>query len=379
MKKNQKSMILLFILLVLFLSGCFSETGAPIAKVGEFETRKAPVAVIPSKLVKTSVASLSAVGDILIHERVYLDAQTENGYDFNPMFAEVKPFLEKSDITIANSESIVGGNEVGLSTYPSFNSPFEVADAMKSAGIDVVSMANNHTLDRGEKAIVSALKYWDKIGMTHTGASASEEERNQIPTITKNGIVFSFLSYTYGTNGIPTPKGKDYLLNRIDKAKMKTDLIKAKAASDVVVLSLHFGNEYETMPTDEQKELAHFAAEQGADLILGHHPHVLQPAEWIETTDGKRSFAIYSLGNFLSGQEGLQRQIGGILHIHAKKTIDANSTTIVLKEPSFTPTYVESQNHKNYKITLLKNADPAANQAIKDHLSLWVKDLAFDE
>lgn len=381
MKTKHNLLTLLLILLCLFLAGCFSKSNnaAPVLEVEEFEARSIPVAIIPPKLIKTSTASLSAVGDVLIHERVYLDAKTESGFDFTPMLDEVKPFLEAADITVANSESIVGGSTIGLSTYPSFNSPFEVADALKDAGIDVVSMANNHTLDRGEKAILSAINYWDQLGIRHAGAHASEAEQNELTTLTKNGITFSFLSYTYGTNGIPTPSGKDYLLNRIDKETMQRELAKAKSASDVVVLSLHFGNEYETMPTEEQTELAHFAAEQGADLILGHHPHVLQPVEWIETTDGRKSFVIYSLGNFLSGQEGLQKQIGGILHIQAVKTVDAESVKIALENPAFTPTFVESENQKNYNVTLLKNAHPEANQSIKHHLSKWAKDLSFDE
>nr|WP_224077146.1 CapA family protein [Planococcus chinensis] len=381
MKTKHNLLTLLLILMCLFLAGCFSKSNnaAPVLEVEEFEARSIPVAIIPPKLIKTSTASLSAVGDVLIHERVYLDAKTESGFDFTPMLDEVKPFLEAADITVANSESIVGGSTIGLSTYPSFNSPFEVADALKDAGIDVVSMANNHTLDRGEKAILSAINYWDQLGIRHAGAHASEAEQNELTTLTKNGITFSFLSYTYGTNGIPTPSGKDYLLNRIDKETMQRELAKAKSASDVVVLSLHFGNEYETMPTEEQTELAHFAAEQGADLILGHHPHVLQPVEWIETTDGRKSFVIYSLGNFLSGQEGLQKQIGGILHIQAVKTIDAGSVKIALENPTFTPTFVESENQKNYNVTLLKNAHPEANQSIKQHLSKWAKDLSFDE
>ncbi|KOF10478.1 capsular biosynthesis protein [Planococcus glaciei] len=381
MKTKQNLLVLLLILLCLFLAGCLSHTNsaAPAPEAEEFEARSAPVAIIPSKLIKSSRVSLSAVGDILIHERVYLDAKTGSGFDFTPMLDEAKPFLEAADITVANSESIVGGDSIGLSTYPSFNSPYEVADALKDTGIDVVSMANNHTLDRGEKAILSAINYWDQLGIQHAGAHASEAERNKLTTLTKNGIKFSFLSYTYGTNGIPTPNGKDYLLNRIDKQTLQTDLAKAKDASDVVVLSLHFGNEYETMPTEEQIELAHFAAEQGADLILGHHPHVLQPVEWIKTTDGRNSFVIYSLGNFLSGQEGLQKQIGGILHIQAVKTTDAESVKIALEKPSFTPTFVESENQKNYNVTLLKNANPEANQSIKQHMARWVKDLAFDE
>lgn len=146
---------------------------------------------------------MSAVGDILIHGTLYGDARTESGYDFTPMFNKVQPFLASSDIAFANSESIIGGSEIGVSTYPSFNSPFEVGDAMKEAGIDVVAMANNHTLDRGRRAIENALGHWRKLGVVTTGSYLSADEREAIPTIERNGIVFSFLSYTYATNGIP--------------------------------------------------------------------------------------------------------------------------------------------------------------------------------
>ncbi|TWT25446.1 CapA family protein [Planomicrobium sp. CPCC 101110] len=340
--------------------------------------RKTPAAIMPKDLSKTATASLSAIGDVLIHDSVYLDAETESGYDFNPMFAKIKPYLEKSDITVANSESIIGGSEIGVSTYPSFNSPFEVGDALKTAGVDVVTMANNHTLDRGEKAIANAINYWDKIGMTRTGSALSIEESANIATHTENGITFSFLSYTYGTNGIPTPSGKDYLVNRIDKAKIKEDIKRAKAQSDAVVLSLHFGQEYERLPNDEQKKLAKFSAEQGADIILGSHPHVLQPPEWIETADGRKSFVIYSLGNFISHQQDVYRRIGGILHITIEKTVDKDGSEIRLKDPAFTATYVKNTGNRNFKIDLLANIDPGRNKEIQKHLSTWTKDLNFE-
>src|SRR5690606_16862438 len=184
-------------------------------------------------------------------------------FHFDDMFQAVKPYLEKPDITFANQESMIGGKELGLSTYPTFNSPFEIGDTLKRVGVDVVSMANNHTLDRGEKAILNAIQHWNKIGMLYVGAYASEEDKAKIRTIEKNGITFSFLAYTYGTNGIPVPKDKPYLVNLIDKEKIEADIQQAKELSDVVVVSLHFGNEYERMPNESQKELAQFIADAG--------------------------------------------------------------------------------------------------------------------
>nr|MBF6634769.1 CapA family protein [Planococcus sp. (in: firmicutes)] len=333
----------------------------------------------PSEVGLTASATLSAVGDILIHERVYKDALTEEGYDFNPMLETVKPFMEQADITVANSESIIGGSEIGLSTYPAFNSPYEVGDALKQAGVDVVTLANNHTLDRGVPAIENAVRYWDQIGMVHAGSYLSADDRSAIALMTRNDITFSFLSYTYGTNGIETPAGRDYLVNRIDPAIIQQDLKRAREKSDVVVLNLHFGVEYQKMPNAEQIELAQFAAENGADIILGHHPHVLQPPEWIDTADGRKVFVVYSLGNFLSGQDEPDRQIGAILHLDIEKKVTADSTAITIQNPAFTPTFVRSSNEKGYHVDLLKNVDPALNTVTKNHLSTWISDLQFIE
>lgn len=381
MNSCKKSIFSSLALTVFLLAGCaanpatLADESQPLA----FETRNLPVAVAPAELSMTRSASLSAIGDILIHERVYLDAKTADGFDFNPMFEKVTPFLNSADITVANSESIIGGSTIGLSTYPAFNSPYEVGDALKDSGVDVVTLANNHTLDRGIPAIENAISYWDQIGMVHTGSHLSADDRAQITLMTRNGITFSFLSYTYGTNGIPSPAGKEYLVNRIDPSLIQEDLKRAKDVSDVVVLSLHFGEEYQKMPNAEQIELAHFSAENGADIILGHHPHVLQPPEWIDTRDGRKAFVVYSLGNFLSGQDELDRQIGAILHLDIEKTVTADSSTVTLQNPAFTTTFVKSSNSKDYGLDLLENVDSSLNAATKAHLSLWVEDLQFIE
>lgn len=381
MNARKKSIFSSIITALFLLTGCTTEQTSVADENQElvFETRKLPIATSPSEVGLTASATLSAVGDILIHERVYKDALTEEGYDFNPMLETVKPFMEQADITVANSESIIGGSEIGLSTYPAFNSPYEVGDALKQAGVDVVTLANNHTLDRGVPAIENAVRYWDQIGMVHAGSYLSADDRSEIALMTRNDITFSFLSYTYGTNGIETPAGRDYLVNRIDPAIIQQDLKRAREKSDVVVLNLHFGVEYQKMPNAEQIELAQFAAENGADIILGHHPHVLQPPEWIDTADGRKVFVIYSLGNFLSGQDEPDRQIGAILHLDIEKKVTADSTAITIQNPAFTPTFVRSSNEKGYHVDLLKNVDPALNTATKNHLSTWINDLRFIE
>jgi poly-gamma-glutamate synthesis protein (capsule biosynthesis protein) len=339
--------------------------------VGKIQTE------IPKKsTVNISTATLSAVGDILIHDRVYNPAHIGNGqYDFLPLLLPVQSYLEQADITVANQETMIGGAEVGLSSYPSFNSPYEVGDALKESGVDVVTLANNHTLDRGEEAIESAISHWNEIGMLYTGSYVSSNDQLKIRTIERNGIIFSFLAYTYGTNGISVPQDKPYLVNLIDEAKIEKEIIEAKQVSDVVVVSLHFGKEYERLPSVEQKNLARKTADAGADIIIGHHPHVLQPMEWIERADGKRSFVAYSLGNFLSGQTGDYKDIGGIMQIKVEKVDENGESMIKLTEPSFIPTFVS----EDYMVSPLNQltGKEAVYEEISNHMNQWIPELKF--
>ncbi|MGM0875606.1 MAG: CapA family protein [Bacillota bacterium] len=342
----------------------------------EIQTETSDEPTKRSVTVKTSTATLSAIGDVLIHDRVYNPAHIGNGkYDFVPLLTPVQSFLGEADITVANQETMIGGVEIGLSTYPSFNSPHEVGDALKESGVDVVTLANNHTLDRGEEAIQSAIEHWNEISMTYTGSYVSSKDQMKIRTIERNGIIFSFLAYTYGTNGISVPQEKPYLVNLIDKEKMEQEILEAKELSDVVVVSLHFGQEYQRLPNNEQKQLARQTANAGADIIIGHHPHVLQPMEWIKRVDGKRSFVAYSLGNFLSGQKGDYKDIGGIMQIKVEK-IDVNGEIMIkLKDPSFIPTFVG----EDYIVFPLKQMEDkeAVYKEIRNHMKQWIPDLKF--
>lgn len=202
---------------------------------------------------------------------------------FSPMLKKVEPYLSDATITTANQESMIGGLELGLSTYPTFNSPKEIGNSLKDAGVDVVMMANNHTLDRGEMAIQQAITHWESLDMMYVGAYKDHADQKQTRIIeTEEGISVAFLNYTYGTNGIPVPEDKPYLVNLIDQEQMAEDIAKAEAEADIMVLNLHFGNEYERVPNEEQKKLVQFAADHGVHAVIGHHPHVLQPAAWVE-------------------------------------------------------------------------------------------------
>jgi len=354
------------------------ESAKPQSKPPQPQTQREP----PEPQVRVSRATLAAVGDILLHRSVIRDAQKGDTYDFNKMFARVKPYLESADITFANQESLMGGSHLGLSGYPRFNSPLEIGDTLKWAGVDVVSMANNHVLDRGEQGILRSIGRWVELGMVYVGANKDEADRARIRTIERNGILFSFLAYTYGTNGILVPEGKSYLVNLIDRDQIAADIAKARESSDVVVVSLHFGNEYVRMPSQEQRELAQFVADQGAHVILGHHPHVLQPLEVLHSVQGHQALAIYSLGNFIAAQDKLHCQIGGILQVEVEKRESPDHTTIQIHSPAFLPTYIHFKNWKGYTIIpmdQLTDAElPNAKQhlhEIQSHLSRYIPNL----
>ncbi|WP_214482401.1 CapA family protein [Bacillus sp. SM2101] len=312
----------------------------------------------------TTSLTIGAVGDILLHSTVYNDAKTSDGYDFTPMMSNVFPLLTKPDITFANQESMIGGKELGISTYPRFNSPYNIADTIKAAGVDIVSIANNHTLDRGERAVLNATAYYDKINMAYVGGYRSNQDKEQPRILVNNKISVGFLAYTYGTNGLPIPKGKEYLVNVINVTKIKEDIKKLRADVDVIVVSMHWGNEYERFPSFQQQELAHLLANEGADIIIGHHPHVLQPIEWIERDDSSKSIVVYSLGNFLSGQYNDYKDIGGLFEITVTKSFSGNVNEIHLDNPTFTPTYVSNQYQSNFETHILSELISSNN----DHL-----------
>ncbi|MBP1948448.1 CapA family protein [Virgibacillus litoralis] len=388
MKWGKLVWVLLALLLAVIITACSDKKPEETAEPENEEPTesKEPTEPKEPEVVHKEI-TISAIGDMLIHSSVYKDAQTADGYDFMPMLERVKPFLNDTTLTFANQETMIGGKQLGLSTYPRFNSPYAVGNALKKSGVDVVSLANNHTLDGGEEAIQSAIEHWESIDMMYTGAYKSEADSDKIRVYeTNEGISVAFLAYTYGTNGLPVPEGKDYLVNLIDKELMASRIQEAKKQADAVVLSMHFGNQYERLPSDGQKELVQFAADSGVDVVLGHHPHVLQPIDWIEGSNGNKTLVAYSLGNFLSGQDEFYRRIGGIFKFTIHKTIEGEKETVEVKSPQLMPTFVKYSNWANYQVAPMYQLtnDELANaekhyQEIKDHMSQWVPKLEFIE
>lgn len=325
----------------------------------------------------TTSLSLVMVGDNLIHSSVYKDAKRlagGNGYDFKPIIEYVKEKTKNYDLAYYNQETVLGGTELGVSDYPTFNSPQEAGDAMLDAGFNLVSLATNHTMDRGEKAVLSSNEYWKKHEdeALAVGTYSSTEERNKVQIREKNGIKYAMLSYTYGTNGINVPKGKEYLVNvwptdlslndpSRDKAyqeykkQVKKDIEAVRDQVDVLLVAMHWGVEYTHNPTEYQKDSAKFLADNNVDIVIGAHPHVIQPVTWIDDT-----LVIYSLGNFVSAQlqdQNYNKMVGLMTSLNITKTVKDGKSSIkidnVQNELLFT--YYNKTSWSNFKVIPFSN------------------------
>ncbi|GIQ67631.1 CapA family protein [Xylanibacillus composti] len=351
----------LILILLLLLSGCLSPGQSGPIGVKQPEDDRAELempepsepdgALIPAS--STREATLVAVGDIMMHSPQITAAYnvTTATYSFDSYFEHLDGYLD-GDWVIGNLETPMAGQESGYSGYPQFNAPEQLAKALKNAGFHIVSTANNHSLDRREAGVRQTIAFLEETGLHHTGTARSESESARTLMVTKNDIHAAFLSYTYGTNGIPIPAGKDYLVNLIDEERIKQDIRQAREnGADLVSISLHFGHEYHRQPSDEQKQLSQSFIQAGADIILGSHPHVVQPYEWIEAEDAdghkRKGIVIYSLGNFISNQgpdQGTAKytDVGVIFSVPVTKQFPEGRIT--LGEPETISTWV----HKYY-------------------------------
>lgn len=298
-----------------------------------------------------SRVSVVAVGDNLIHDTIYEQAaaRSSNGYDFSIAYEKIADRIGKADLAILNQETIIS-TEHNVSSYPQFNSPTELGDEMIKIGFDVFNIATNHSLDCGEKGLVSAINFWKSKGKLTTGAYLDSAESEKIVTNEINGVKFAYLGFTDATNGLSLPDDSQVILVRAsDEQFLMQKIQKAKASADVVIVNAHWGVEYTHEPTDEQRTLAKKLALWGADIIIGTHPHVIQPLEYIENDDGRKTLVAYSLGNFISAQNRGPRMLGGMLNFDVVKN---NSTgRISLENVKFNGTVTHyGQNCSNVRV-----------------------------
>ena len=298
---------------------------------------------------KDSVINIVAIGDTLCHSQNFKDAynETTKQYDFSPMFKYVTKYFENATVAVGNLEATFAGPSKPYSGYPTFNTPEALATDLKELGLDIMTTANNHALDLGYSGLVSTLDYLDAAGLEHTGRSRSKEEQDKILMKDLNGIKTAFLSFTYGTNGIPLPTGKEYCVNLIDKDFIKSKIDQAKdEGAELICVSMHWGDEYHTKQNSTQEDLANFLIENDVQVILGCHPHVLEPIEMKTVTmeDGtnKTGFVIYSMGNFFSAQTYPNTRNTLILNVQVRK--NGKTKEISIDNATYTPIYVYDNN-----------------------------------
>lgn len=278
------------------------------------------------------------IGDILAHEGVYNSGlQADGTYNFDHLFKNIKSDISAADIRIVNQETILGGVELGLSGYPCFNSPYEIGVAEAKAGFNVILHATNHTLDKGLTGVENCLNFWktNYPEMAVLGINETEEDYNDIYVYNKDGFKIAILNYTYGTNGIAIPASKPYIVNMLDVDKITQDVTKAKEIADMVVVCPHWGTEYVYEPDSNQKYWTNLFLKLGVDVVIGAHPHVMEPVETLTRDDGHQMVVYYSLGNFVSNQDKMPRMLGGMAKVTLVKSGTDNSCYV--KQYSYTP------------------------------------------
>ena len=297
--------------------------------------------------VKASV-TLTGVGDNLIHEAIYRQAARRadgKGYDFGYAYQEVADMIRQADIALINQETIMA-DQYGPSSYPFFNSPTQLGDHLVNMGFDVVNLANNHCLDKGENGLTSTLNYWSRKKEIITAGVFPNREKALVPqVIERNGIRFAFVGATEWTNGLSLRKDSSLVIVKTQEEDLlKQQVEQAKTLADVVVVNVHWGVEYSQKPSDNQKALAQKMIDWGADIILGHHPHVIQPVEYLHRQDGTKGIVAYSLGNFISAQDQGERMVGGALQVTVQK--DSFDGMVNISSVKFLP--LVTQYEKNF-------------------------------
>lgn len=322
---------LLFAAFLVFGSGILGslQPGGPAPAQSAGGQGDSPTSAMP----QDARVSFVAVGDNLPETSIgaYADAcagEAGDGlYDYRPIYAAVKPYIESADLAYIKQETHLGGDEIGPRGWPSFNTTDTMADAVVATGFDLVASASNHAYDWGYfGAVEHSRSIWNQKPVAFTGTAASEEEAQAIPVVERNGISFALLDYTYGVNGYAQGDLPPYAVSFIDEGRIESDVVRARSMADVVVVAIHWGTENLTEADAEQTRLAQFLADLDVDVVLGSHPHVIGPLAWVEGSSGHRTLVAYSLGNFVSRHDApaLENELGGMLSCDFVKGTDGS-------------------------------------------------------
>ncbi len=349
----QKKISLTLAALMLVLTACANTDSEPTriaSPEAEYEygdqSNDTQTALIPEAPIneptETARISFLAAGDNVIHPCIYIDARKRANadtreYNFKPMYADVADYIASFDLSFINQETLMCGDGFALSGYPYFNSPQDLGRDLLDIGFDIVGIANNHMCDKGANGLEATIDFWKSDEMSDIlmiGGYRDREDFDNIRVIERKGVKLAFLSYTYETNGVRLPTSSKLVVPYINDADIIRQCALAEDAGDIVIVSIHWGDENNSTPSDEQRRVAKLLAENGADVIIGHHPHVLQPIEWIETDAGE-TLCIYSLGNLLSAMQYWQNMVGGFFTFDI---VGMSDGTAYVESPKFIPT-----------------------------------------
>ncbi|GHV94599.1 capsular polysaccharide biosynthesis protein [Spirochaetia bacterium] len=347
-----------FLLLLLVLMSCSHLPPAP--------SKPDPIPQVEEKPPRHSL-TLLATGDNLLHETILTSSPD---YDFTPLYTKVKSLIESADLAFVNQETVMAGEKFGYSGYPRFNTPQTLAKTLAETGFDIVNHANNHAMDMGPDGLLSTMDLWDSMpGLVCIGVQRSEEKQH---IITKNNIRLGFLAYTYGLNGFMLPKDKPWLVSLINREKMAEDIDTLRPLCDFLIVSMHWGDEYDLEPSAAQLGLASFLAEHNVDLVIGHHPHVLQRFELLPRPDGKNTFCFYSLGNFVSHQRQKEKILGALLYVKFEKEdaeLSITDTGLIPVVSHFDQKYLNTSVFPLYSYT---------KELLNEHRNVWDKSMTME-
>ncbi len=318
-----------------------------------------PAAVEPEPIHET--ISILTLGDNLLHMPVINSGKKADGsYDFSHLFTHLQPQIQNADLAVIGQETIFAGAEAEYSGYPLFNSPTDVGKTLVNEGFDVVLHASNHVLDKLSKGVHHTLDFWKNYPDIYVlGINESQEAQDKVTIAEVKGAKLALLNYTYGTNGIKMPDAEPYLVNYIDEAKMEQDALFAEEHADFTIAFMHWGTEYSMKPDSQQKALAQKLCAWGVDLIIGSHPHVIEPMEWVQSDNGNMALVYYSLGNFVSRQKEARNLLGAMADV--KLSFDGERVSI--SDYAFVPVVTHySYDLKEFAVYPLKEYTDALAQ-----------------
>ncbi len=321
--KRTTCFILAFLMIILLSSCDKSKThtnnlSADIkneATLDETLETSEPVALPEPEIIEYRTSFIGVGDNIIYGTKDARHNAVEGGriYNYKPYYAGVAQTIENADISFINQETLMCGDGYSLSYYPMFNSPQEVGLDLVELGFDVVNISNNHMLDKGADGLSKTIDFWKGMDVLMIGGYENTDDYENIRVYEKDGLKIAFLSFCEMTNGLVKPSSSPLVIPYINDEEIIRQTSLAKECADLVFVSVHWGDEGSFTPNDEQKRVAQLFADCGVDVILGHHPHVIQPVEWLDGMDGNKTLCVYSLGNFMAQQNRDYNMIGGMI------------------------------------------------------------------